>query len=79
MVVQERTAEGRVKEVVADHVLLSQFSLRQIGGIDIAEDEPAIVAPDHELVQLSAVDLKLLVIEAVDQITGRLVGLYKFG
>src|SRR5262249_10422823 len=62
-----------MKEVVTHYELLRELSLRQIVRVYIAEYEAAVVAPGNEFVHLAAVDLKLLVIEAVDYVPGQLV------
>src|SRR5262249_45166730 len=74
LVVEERAAEGGVEEVVVEGVLLGQLALGEVGGVDVAEDQAAVVAPGDELVVGAAVDLLLFGVEAVDHITGEAGG-----
>src|SRR6266508_1239826 len=73
-VIQERAAEGRVEEVIGHGVLLGELAFRHIGSIVVTHRQAAIIAPGHKLVHLAAVDLILLLIEAVDQVADLLIG-----
>src|SRR5437879_6297535 len=50
LVVEEGAAVRGVEEVVAERVLLGQFAFRQVGGVDVAQDQPGVVTPGHKLV-----------------------------
>ena len=77
-VIQKRAAEGRMKKMVAERVLLRQLSLGQIGRVVVAHRQAGGIGPGDEAVHLPAVDLQLLVIEAVDQIAGSILGPNEF-
>src|SRR5262249_15015772 len=76
-VIQKGSAKCGVKEVVTHDVFLCQLPLGHLTRIKIAEHQSAVVAPRDELVHLSAVDLKLFVIEPVDDISCNLIGRHK--
>ncbi|KAG0737111.1 hypothetical protein G6F50_016820 [Rhizopus delemar] len=69
--VQERTAECALEEVVAQHEFLGKLPQAQVvGGIAVvAHDQRAGVGPRDEAVVLAAVDLHLVLIEHVPQVT----------
>ena len=79
--IQERAAVGRVKEFVAQRVLLRELAFRQVCRVDVAEDEARVVAPGDELVEVAVlrfqkavIDLQLLVIETVHDVTSESIG-----
>ena len=67
-VIQRRSAERRVKEVVGQHELLRELAERHVRRIVVAHDESADVGPRDEAIHSSAVDLKLLLVEAMHRI-----------
>src|SRR6266545_529175 len=72
-VVQQRAAEGRVKEVVGQRVLLGQLAFGQDGGVVVAQRQSSSLILGHELIHLAAVDLLLLLVEALGQVANQLV------
>src|SRR5262249_16610020 len=72
-VVEERSAERRLEEIVAEDVLSREAAERQRGAVVIAHDQAAGVAPRDELVHLPAVDLKNVLVVAVHRVAGELV------
>src|SRR5262249_59121017 len=63
LVIEERTAVSRVKKIIAKCVLLGELTLRQIGRVDVAENEARIVAPSHELVEIAELRLEHAVVD----------------
>ncbi len=72
-VIEERAAEGAVEEVVGQRILLRIGPELGLAGVVIAHDQPAGVRIEGELVHLAAVDLLLLLVEAVHQVARHLV------
>ena len=73
LVVEERTAESGVEEVVGQHIPGGLFRDRQLVGWVVAERQALGVADGDEFVHLAAVDLNLFLVVAVDQVSGLLV------
>jgi hypothetical protein len=73
-VVEERPAEGRVEEIVAQRVLPRLGRERQVGRVVEAHHQPLGVAHRGVLVHLPAVDLDLFLIEPVHEVGGIHVG-----
>jgi hypothetical protein len=69
-VVEKRTAECTGEEVVGEHVALGDVPQRQPRAIVMAHDQTAGVRIGHEVVVLAAIDLHLVLIEAMPQIMG---------
>ena len=65
---QERTAEGADVEVVGQRVLLGDVPHRHLAAVVVTHDQAACIGMRREHVVLAAVDLHLIVIEAVHQI-----------
>src|SRR5262249_16321566 len=83
LVVEERPAVGSVEEVGVHRVLLGEQPLGQVGGVEAAQHQAAVVAPGDELVHRvradvgvedAVVDLELLCVEAVDDVVGPVRG-----
>ena len=72
--VQERTAKSAHEEVVGQRVLLRQVPQLHLAAVEVAHAQATCVGVGRELVVLAAVDLHLVVIEAVHQVArdGRL-------
>ncbi len=70
LVVQERAAEGAHEEVVGQHVFLGQLPQLHAAAVVVAHGEAAGVGPGGELVVAAAVDLHLVLEEAVVEIAG---------
>ena len=72
--VQERTAESAHEEVVGQRVLLREIPQLHLAAVEVTHAQAARVGVGRELVVLAAVDLHLVVIEAVHQVArdGRL-------
>ena len=70
--IEHRPAERRMEHPIAQGKLFRQPPVSGIGQIVVAHHQAAGIGDDGELVHLAAVDLHLLLIEAVDQITGGL-------
>jgi hypothetical protein len=68
--IEEGTTECGVEKVIAKRKIFGDGSQRQVGGMKIAHHESSGVADGHEVVHQSAVDLHLLLIKAVDKISG---------
>jgi hypothetical protein len=64
--IQERSAEGGMEEVVTHGVLLRQFAFRQVGRVEVAHHQPGIVAPGNESIHFPVIDLRLLMPVAMD-------------
>src|ERR1035437_9276196 len=71
--VEERAAEGAVKEIVGQHIVLGIGPERQFRAVVIVHDERGRVRPGDELIHLAAVDLQLLLIIAMPGIAGGLI------
>src|SRR5262249_26234563 len=75
LMVEKRTSVGGVAELVAKRVLLRKQALGKARRIEVAQDQARVIAPRHELVQVaelrlqsSVIDLKLLVVEAMNDV-----------
>jgi hypothetical protein len=74
LVIQERAAESRVEEVIVHRVLLGEQSFGQAAGVEVAHHQAGIIAPGDELVHRAAVDLRLLLEKAVNDVAGFVLG-----
>jgi len=77
LVIQKRTAVGRVEKIIAKRELLRQRALRQIRRIEVGKNQTGIVTPSHKLTEVAflrleraIVDLQLLGIKTVNDISG---------
>src|SRR6266496_2975579 len=77
LVIEKRTAIGRVEKIITERELLCQLALRQIRRIDIGKNETRIVAPRNKLAEVvllclerAIVDLQLLGIKAMNYVSG---------
>src|SRR5262249_42538245 len=75
LMVEKGTAIGRVEEPVTQSVLLRELSLRQRGGIEVAQDQARVIAPRDKLIQVASlglqdavINLELLMIKAMNEI-----------
>ncbi len=73
LVIQERTAERAHEEVVGERVLLRDLPQRQLVGVQrvVAHHQTAGIGDSGEPVVLAAVDLHLVLVEAVVQVARR--------
>src|SRR5256712_2372539 len=72
-VVEERTAERRLEEVVAKSVVPSEPAEREGGAVLVAHPTPAGIAEGDELVHLPAVDLEHVLVVAMHGVASQLV------
>ena len=66
--IQERAAERALKEVIGEHVLARERVQRRIAVVVVAHGEAARIGPGGVAVVLAAVDLHLMLEEAMPQI-----------
>ena len=78
LVIQKRTAVGRVEKIIAKRELLRQRALRQIRRIEVGKNQTGIVTPSHKLAEIAflrlesaVVDLQLLGIKPMNYISSR--------
>jgi hypothetical protein len=78
-VVEERAAEGGMKEAVGQDVLPRPTGQRQAGGVVVAEGQALGVAPVGEAVHSATIDLVLLAIVRMDQVARPLIRRHEAG
>ena len=66
--IEKRSAERGVKEIVAQRVVRRLFRQRQVAGVVVAHHQALRVADRGEPIHLARVYLRLLLIKAVDEI-----------
>jgi len=72
-VIEERSAKGRMEEVIRQCVFLSEQPFRHICGVKVAHGQPGVIAPSDKPIHCTLIDLRLLMPVAVNEVARRVV------